>query len=81
MARPTTRLGRYPLLLKPVMEKSTENHPDRTSIPQALADLKAVLLNINLEAGKAENIVRLGKLQKQIIGLDEEKDVPQNSHI
>jgi hypothetical protein len=75
LARPTTRLGRYPLLLKPVMEKATDNHPDRTLIPQALSDLKALLSSINAEAGKAENVVRLGKLQRQIIGLEEEEDV------
>ncbi|KAJ3362024.1 guanine nucleotide exchange factor 10-like protein [Kappamyces sp. JEL0680] len=75
LARPTTRLGRYPLLLKPVMEKALDNHPDRTLIPQALADLKSLLSNINIEAGKAENTVKLGKLQKQIIGTDEDTDV------
>lgn len=75
LARPTTRMGRYPLLLKPVMEKAPENHPDRTLIPQSLADFKAILSNINIEAGKAENIVRLGRLHKQIIGLDEETDM------
>jgi hypothetical protein len=79
LARPTTRMGRYPLLLKPVMEKAADNHPDRTFIPQALADFKTILSSINAEAGKAENIVRLGKLQKQIIGLEEESEVqPSN---
>ncbi|KAI8897330.1 hypothetical protein BC833DRAFT_621321 [Globomyces pollinis-pini] len=68
LARPTTRLGRYPLLLKPVMEKAAENHPDRILIPQALTGFKAVLTNINIEAGKAENILKLGRLNKQIFG-------------
>eukprot|EP00842_Homolaphlyctis_polyrhiza_P000294 jgi/Hompol1/1265/HPOL_002670-RA len=67
LARPTTRMGRYPLLLKPVMEKAVENHPDRTLIPQAMASIKEVLSSINSEAGKAENIVKLSRLEKQII--------------
>jgi hypothetical protein len=75
LARPTTRMGRYPLLLKPVMEKAADNHPDKTFIPQALADFKTILTNINSEAGKAGNIVRLSKLQKQIIEMEEEYEV------
>jgi RHO1 GDP-GTP exchange protein 1/2 len=83
LARAITRLGRYPLLLKPVMEKglwdgltlATDNHPDKTLIPQALGNLKRILLNINVEAGKAENIVRLAKLQKQIIPGNDEDNV------
>lgn len=74
LARPTTRLGRYPLLLKPVMEKASENHPDRILVPQALADFKLLLSNINIEAGKAENIVHLHKLQKQIVSMEEEAE-------
>ncbi|KAJ3256696.1 RHO1 GDP-GTP exchange protein 2 [Boothiomyces macroporosus] len=75
LARPTTRLGRYPLLLKPVLEKAAENNPDKTLIPQALAAFKTVLTTINIEAGKAENLLRLGRLQKQIFGLEPDQEV------
>ncbi|KAJ3311035.1 RHO1 GDP-GTP exchange protein 2 [Boothiomyces sp. JEL0838] len=74
LARPTTRLGRYPLLLKPVLEKAAENNPDKTLIPQALAAFKTVLTTINIEAGKAENLLRLGRLQKQIFGLEPDQE-------
>ncbi|XJO72365.1 hypothetical protein BDV3_003492 [Batrachochytrium dendrobatidis] len=66
LARPTTRMGRYPLLLKPVMEKSAETHPDRTLIPQALLSIREVLASINVEAGKADNIVKLSRLDRQL---------------
>ena len=56
------------------MEKAAENHPDRILIPQALADFKVLLSNINVEAGKAENIVRLHKLQKQIVSMDDDNE-------
>lgn len=75
LARPTTRMGRYPLLLKPVMEKATENHPDRTLIPQALASLKEVLSSINMEAGKAENLVKLSRLDRLIVNSEGEREV------
>ena len=52
--------------------KATDNHPDKTLILQALAVLREILMSINVEAGKAENIVRLSKLQKQIVNNDED---------
>ncbi|KAH9267074.1 hypothetical protein BASA84_000832 [Batrachochytrium salamandrivorans] len=74
LARPTTRMGRYPLLLKPVMEKSTEGHSDRTLIPQALLSIREVLSSINVEAGKADNIVKLSRLEKQLVFSEGEKE-------
>lgn len=79
LARPTTRLGRYPLLLKPVMDKAVDNHPDKVLIPQALADFKTLLSSINVEAGKAENIVKLQKLHTQIVGSEEFQEVSTSS--
>nr|KAJ3423238.1 RHO1 GDP-GTP exchange protein 2 [Polyrhizophydium stewartii] len=72
-------MGRYPLLLKPVMEKAPENHPDRNLIPQALTSIKELLSNINSAAGKAENIVKLSRLEKQILfGEGEKEDMRLN---
>ena len=77
LARPTTRIGRYPLLLKTVLEKSAPGSEDLKLIPQAMSDLKDILTKINYEAGKASNIVRLNRLQKQLFGLDAENDILQ----
>ena len=60
-------MGRYPLFLKSIFEKLPENHSDKKAIPQALATLKDILSKINAEAGKAENVLKLSRLQKQII--------------
>ena len=66
LARPTTRMGRYPLFLKSSVEKLPEKHPDRITVPQALATIRDILTKINLEAGKAENALKLSRLQAQI---------------
>jgi hypothetical protein len=54
--------------LKSVFERTPENHPDQTLIPKAMEDFKSVLENINIEVGKAENAVKLTRLQKQLQG-------------
>jgi RHO1 GDP-GTP exchange protein 1/2 len=72
LAAPTTRMGRYPLLLETVLKQSASEHPDRELIPQALTDMRSILSNINSEAGKAKNIVLLKRLHKLIIGNEED---------
>ncbi|KNC95938.1 uncharacterized protein SPPG_08691 [Spizellomyces punctatus DAOM BR117] len=67
LARPTTRVGRYPLLLRSALDKSPENHPDRALLPQAISVIKDVLSKINREAGRAENLLKLHQLQNQLI--------------
>ena len=59
-------MGRYPLFLKSSIEKLPEKHPDRITVPQALATIRDILTKINLEAGKAENALKLSRLQAQI---------------
>ncbi|KAI8592041.1 hypothetical protein BDZ88DRAFT_392856 [Geranomyces variabilis] len=67
LARPTTRVGRYPLLLMSAMNASADHHPDRILIPQAVHVIKEVLSNINREAGRAENQLKLDQLQMSLI--------------
>lgn len=74
-------MGRYPLFLKSVFEKLPENHPDKKAIPQALATLKDILSKINAEAGKAENVLKLSRLQKQIVFNTGEEVVCQKLHV
>ncbi|KAI8903114.1 CNH domain-containing protein [Gorgonomyces haynaldii] len=71
--RPTTRMGRYLLLLKPTMEKAPDGHPDKLLVPQALASIRDVLANINVEVGKADNRLKLFTLEKKISGSEEER--------
>ncbi|KAJ3180937.1 RHO1 GDP-GTP exchange protein 2 [Geranomyces variabilis] len=67
LARPTTRVGRYPLLLRSAMNASADHHPDRTLIPQAVHVIKEVLSSINREAGRAENQLKLDQLQMSLV--------------
>ncbi|KAJ3081352.1 RHO1 GDP-GTP exchange protein 2 [Quaeritorhiza haematococci] len=67
LGRPTTRLARYPLLLEAVLKKTPEGHPDQTYIPQAVAFIRTILQKINLEAGKADNLIKLQSLASQIV--------------
>ncbi|TPX61224.1 hypothetical protein PhCBS80983_g01303 [Powellomyces hirtus] len=67
LARPTTRIGRYPLLLKSAMTAAADHHPDRTLLPQAMHVIKEVLTNINREAGRAENQLKLEQLQMSLV--------------
>ena len=80
LARPTTRMGRYPLLLKSVLEKTPSNNEDLILIPQAMTDVKNLLAKINYEAGKASNFVRLSRLQKQIFGIENDSNILQLDH-
>ncbi|KAJ1942958.1 RHO1 GDP-GTP exchange protein 2, partial [Linderina pennispora] len=59
MALPTTRLARYPLLLREVLKYTPEGHPDREAIPYAISRIEAMLQRINIEAGKSSNRLRL----------------------
>ncbi|KAJ3009607.1 RHO1 GDP-GTP exchange protein 2 [Thoreauomyces humboldtii] len=67
LARPTTRIGRYPLLLKSAMDAAADHHPDRTLLPQAIHVIREVLSSINLVAGRAENKLKLEQLQQSLV--------------
>ncbi|KAJ1970750.1 RHO1 GDP-GTP exchange protein 2, partial [Dimargaris verticillata] len=64
--RPTTRLGRYPLLLRGIRDATAEGHPDRENLDKAMDAIKTLLSQINVETGKASNRVRLSKLKDQL---------------
>lgn len=59
-------MGRYPLLLRDAFKRSAENHPDRTLLPQAMDAIKNIMDKINREAGRAENRIKLTKLQESL---------------
>jgi hypothetical protein len=76
LSRPTTRMGRSPMLLKAIFDKTPENHPDRTLMPYALGVIKDILVQINAEAGKSENTLKLKQLgEKLLFNPGEEMDL------
>ncbi|KAJ2807590.1 RHO1 GDP-GTP exchange protein 2 [Coemansia helicoidea] len=66
LTRPPTRLARYPLMLRAVLKKTPEGHPDRTAIPHVIERVEAMLNRINVETGKAQNRLRLFKVDEKL---------------
>ncbi|KAI9282533.1 hypothetical protein BY458DRAFT_428538 [Sporodiniella umbellata] len=54
LTKPTTRLGRYTLLLTEILKHTPEGHPDQIFLPKALQILKQCLSLVNYETGKAK---------------------------
>lgn len=67
LARPTTRLGRYPLLLGQVLKKTSSENDDCKLLPEVMSYIGQVLTRLNSEAGKADNFLRLTKLNQQLL--------------
>ncbi|CAG8515687.1 6938_t:CDS:10 [Diversispora eburnea] len=67
LTKPTTRLGRYPLLLEVVLKNTPQDHPDRENIPKVIKIIKEILTNVNIESGKSENRFNLQHLHDQLI--------------
>jgi len=70
LTKPTTRLGRYNLLLKEILKNTAEDHPDSIAIPKAIAIIKTFLSRVNAETGKAENKFNLMLLKERLISKD-----------
>ncbi|KAF9184408.1 RHO1 GDP-GTP exchange protein 2 [Haplosporangium sp. Z 11] len=64
LTKPTTRLGRYPLLLEAVLKYTPEGNPDKKAIPQVISIIKDFLQKVNLESGKCENAFNLRQINK-----------------
>ncbi|CAI2166629.1 18259_t:CDS:10 [Funneliformis geosporum] len=67
LTKPTTRLGRYPLLLDAVLKQTPKDHPDRINLPKVINIIKEFLTNVNVESGKSENRFHLQQLNDQLI--------------
>ncbi|CAO3679184.1 unnamed protein product [Rhizopus stolonifer] len=55
LTKPTTRLGRYTLLLDKIYDRTETGHPDKENIPNIIASIKNYLQKVNNETGKAKN--------------------------
>ncbi|KAJ2649705.1 RHO1 GDP-GTP exchange protein 2 [Coemansia sp. RSA 1287] len=67
LTRPPTRLARYPLLLRAVLKYTPEDHPDREAIPFVIERIEGMLNRINVETGKAQNRLRLFKVDEKLV--------------
>lgn len=66
MTKPTTRLGRYPLLLEAVLKYTPDDSPDKKDLPEVIKMIKTYLTKVNIESGKSENIFELAQLDQQL---------------
>lgn len=66
LTKPTTRLGRYPLLLDAVLKYTPDDNPDKQAIPQVINIIKDYLQKVNLESGKCENAFNLRQINKNL---------------
>ncbi|KAF9104702.1 RHO1 GDP-GTP exchange protein 2 [Mortierella sp. AM989] len=64
LTKPTTRLGRYPLLLEAVLKYTPDDNPDKKALPQVITIIKDFLQKVNLESGKCENTFNLQQIDK-----------------
>lgn len=67
ITRPPTRLARYPLVLKEALKYTPNGHPDRETIPHVISRIQAMLERINAETGKAQNRIRLYKVDEKLV--------------
>ncbi|KAI9495281.1 CNH domain-containing protein [Zychaea mexicana] len=55
LTKPTTRLGRYNLLLREILKHTPSGHPDHEYIPKAMNVISEFLSDVNHETGKIES--------------------------
>ncbi|KAI8370340.1 uncharacterized protein BYT42DRAFT_581901 [Radiomyces spectabilis] len=66
LTKPTTRLGRYTLLLNEILKHTPSSHPDQKLIPKAVNVIKGVLHRVNAEAGKAKNRFDIDRIHQHL---------------
>ncbi|GBE89631.1 Rho1 guanine nucleotide exchange factor 1 [Sparassis crispa] len=66
LTKPTTRLARYPLLLEAVLKHTSDDNPDKTTLPKVVEIVRNFLKSVNAETGKAENRFNLLQIDQQL---------------
>ncbi|KAF1802846.1 hypothetical protein FB192DRAFT_1114470 [Mucor lusitanicus] len=66
LTKPTTRLGRYNLLLREILKRTPDDNPDKETIPQIMNIITTYLEQVNVEAGKCENFFNLQQIGERL---------------
>ncbi|CAO3653732.1 unnamed protein product [Cunninghamella echinulata] len=66
LTKPTTRLGRYTLLLGEILKRTPSDHPDYHDIPKAIDIIRQFLGRVNTQAGNLKNIFDLERLNQYL---------------
>ncbi|CAO3699306.1 unnamed protein product [Rhizopus microsporus] len=67
LTKPTTRLGRYNLLLREILKHTPKDHPDQETIPRVMTIITKFLSDVNKETGKTENRFNLQLLDERLV--------------
>ncbi|KAL9558466.1 hypothetical protein MBANPS3_000884 [Mucor bainieri] len=67
LTKPTTRLGRYNLLLREILKHTPKDHPDQETIPRVMTIIAKFLADVNRETGRTENAFNLQLLDERIV--------------
>ncbi|KAL7315632.1 RHO1 GDP-GTP exchange protein 2 [Mucor circinelloides] len=66
LTKPTTRLGRYNLLLREILKRTPDDNPDKEAIPRIMDIITTYLEQVNIEAGKCENFFNLQQIGERL---------------
>ncbi|KAI8062883.1 hypothetical protein BC940DRAFT_307979 [Gongronella butleri] len=66
LTKPTTRLGRYSLLLGEILKRTPPNHPDHDNISKTIDTIKQFLIRVNAQAGRMKNRFDLEQLHQHL---------------
>lgn len=66
LTKPTTRLGRYNLLLREILKHTPEGNSDGEVLLRVMDIIKDYLTRVNSETGKAENRFNLQQISERL---------------
>ncbi|KAI9274477.1 hypothetical protein BDA99DRAFT_431896 [Phascolomyces articulosus] len=66
LSQPTTRIGRYNLLLEGILKHTPSNNSDSEMIPKVMETIKGILTRMNATAGRAKNRFDLDRINAHL---------------
>ncbi|KAI8149220.1 CNH domain-containing protein [Fennellomyces sp. T-0311] len=67
LTKPTTRLGRYNLLLREILQHTPDDHPDKENLSRAMKIVGEYLNRVNRETGKTESKHNIYLLERRLV--------------
>lgn len=74
LARPTTRLGRYPILIRDILKNTSKNHRDQILLKEANTTIESILKEVNQVAGKETNRLKMDQWS-ELLRFEKKNDV------
>jgi len=74
LARPTTRLGRYPILIRDILKNTSKNHRDQILLKEANTIIEDILKEVNQLAGKESNRLKMEQWS-DLLGFETKNDI------